>query len=328
MEASETPQPAKKPSLVIGSIWLAVLCVGVFVYNVLRSDSGGGASYPGASYAIGEGIGGGLLFWVIFHFVIAKRRGWGFSGLSLVLILALATVGTLINFKARENREQMARMNAGMRKEMEAIASAVKEGKPTAKIDTTPAAQGDIGEMERFGRAFMSRMAEQRNDYLRQLDAIGWDKILDPQRIAGDKSLTQSKAMVSKARPIVAAYKEKALATMEGARADIDKLQVSEDAKAGFRKGFERSLENSRGRLTEQLDLEGRIVEEVGKLFDLLSAKTGTWSVRNGKLVFADQATLSGFNGHIAEIQKMAARQEALQKQAVDSTRAKLENMK
>ena len=67
---------------------------------------------------------------------------------------------------------------------------------------------------------------------------------------------------------------------------------------------------------------------EVGKLFDMLSAKAGAWSIRNGQLVFAEQATLSSFNGHIGEIQKMAARQEALQKQATDSTRAKLENMK
>src|SRR5262249_13583214 len=116
-----------------------------------------------------------------------------------------------------------------------------KESRPTAKIDTTPAAQGEVGEMERFGRTFMSRMAEQRNDYLKQLDAIGWDKILDMQRIAGDKSLSQSKAMVGKARSLVASYREKALATIEGARADIDKLQVSDAAKAGFRKGFEKS---------------------------------------------------------------------------------------
>src|SRR5262249_32659653 len=159
---------------------------GVFVYNVLRSDSGGGASYPGASYAIGEGIGGGLFIWVIFHFVIAKRRGWGYSGLSLALILVVATVGTMVNARAKDNREQMAKMGASMKQEMDAIASAVKESRPTAKIDTTPAAQGEVGEMERFGRTFMSRMAEQRNDYLKQLDAIGWDKILDMQRIAGD----------------------------------------------------------------------------------------------------------------------------------------------
>jgi hypothetical protein len=323
MEQNEAPQAPKRPSMVLGWLWLAVLCAGLFVYNVVRTDVGGDTSY-----AIGEGMGGGLLFWVIFHFVIAKKRGGKFSGTALVFILAATTAGTLINFKAKENREQMAKMRAGMLKEVDAISSAMKETKPSAKIDTTPVAQGDVGEMERFGRTFMSRMAEQRNEYLRQLDAIGWDKVLDVQRIAGDKTLAQSKAMVKKARPIVASYKDKAFATIESARADIDKLPIGESAKAGFRKGFEKSLETSRGRLLEQLDLEARIVDEVGALFDLLSAKTGAWSIRNGKIVFAEQATLSSFNGHIAEIQKMAARQEALQKQAVDSTRAKIENMK
>jgi hypothetical protein len=323
MEQNEAPQAPKKPSAVLGWLWLAVLCAGLFVYNVVRSDVGGDTSY-----AIGEGIGGGLVFWVIFHFVIAKKRGGKFSGAALAFILAATTAGTLINFKAKENREQMAKMRASMLKEVDALSSAMNEAKPTGKIDTTPVAQGEVGEMERFGRTFMSRMAEQRNEYLRQLEAIGWDKVLDVQRIAGDKTLAQSKAMVGKARPIVASYKDKALATIESARADIDKMQIDESRKAGFRKGFEKSLETSRGRLLEQLDLEARIVDEVGKLFDLLSAKTGTWTVRNERLVFAEEATLASFNGHIAEIQKMAARQQALQKQATDSTRAKLENMK
>jgi hypothetical protein len=323
MNQNEAPQAPKKPSLLVGTIWVAVVCAGVFAYNVVRSDVG-----PETSYAIGEGIGSGLVFWVIFHFAIAKRRGWGFSGAALGFILAAAAVGSAVNFKAKENREQMAKMRAGMLKEVDAISSAVKDTKPTGKIDTTPVASGEVGEMERFGRTFMSRMAEQRNEYLRQLGAIGWDKVLDMGRIAEDKTLAQSKAMVRKTRPLVALYRDEALATIESARADIDKLPIGESAKAGFRKGFEKSLESSRGRLLEQLDLEARIVDEVGALFDLLSAKSGAWAIRDGKIVFSEQATLSSFNGHIAEIQKMAARQEALQKQATDSTRAKLENMK
>jgi hypothetical protein len=322
MEQAEAARAPKEPSWLVGFVWLAVLCAGLFFYNVVRTDVG-----AETSYAVGQGMGGGLLAWVIFHFAVGKKRGGLFSGVALGFIFAATTAGTLINFKAKENREQMARMGASMKKEMDAMASAVKDAKPTARIDTTPAAQGEVGEMERFGRTFMSRMAELRNDYLRQLDAIGWDKILDMQRIAGDKSLSQSKATVGKARSLVASYREKALATIESARGDIDKLQVSEGAKAGFRKGFENSLQTSRGRLIEQLDLEAGIVDEVGKMFDLLSAKSGVWAVRGGKMVFSEQATLSSFNAHIAAIQKMSARQEALQAQAMESTRAKLDQM-
>jgi hypothetical protein len=322
MEPTEAPQAPERPSLLVGSIWVAVVCAGVFAYNVLRSDVG-----AGTSYAIGEGIGGGLVLWVIFHFAIAKRRGWEFSGAALGFILAAAAVGSAVNVKAKENREQMAAMRDSMRKEIDAVARSVQEAKPTARIDTTPTAGGEVGEMERFGRTFLSRMAELRNDYLRQLDSIGWDGILDAKRIAADKGLVHSRQMVGKARALVASYKEKALATIESARADIDKLPVSDEARRGFRKGFEKSLETSRGRLVEQLTLEAGIVDEVGKLFDLLAAKSGTWAVRGGQLVFADQATLSSFNGHLAEMQKLSARQEALQKQALESTRAKLENL-
>ena len=322
MEASETPQAAKKPSIVIGSIWLAVLCIVLLVYTGSRSEVGGNAGY-----ALGYGMGTGLIPWVIFHFAVARRRGSGFAGVSLALILASAAAGTWIAFRAHDSREQMARMGASMQKELDAVARSVQEAKPTAKIDTTPAAGGEVGEMERFGRTFLSRMAELRNDYLRQLDSIGWDGILDAKRIAADKGLVQSRQMVGKARALVASYKDKALATIESARADIDKLPISDEARRGFRKGFEKSLETSRGRLVEQLTLEAGIVDEVGKLFDLLAAKSGTWAVRGGKVVFTDQATLSGFNAHLAEMQKLSARQGALQKQALESTRAKLENL-
>ena len=322
METTEAAQPAKKPSLVMGSVWLAVLCIVVLVYNAGRADVG-----AGTAYAIGEGIGGGLVFWVIFHFLVAKKRGWEFSAVALGFILAAAAVGAAVNVKAKDNREQMAKMQASMKKEVDSLARSVQEAKPTAKIDTTPAASGEVGEMERFGRTFLSRMTDLRNDYLKQLDAIGWDKILDMRRIAGDKSLSQSKAMVGKAKSLVVSYREKALATIETTRADIDKLPISDDAKRGFRKGFEKSLETSRGRLVEQLTLEAGIVDEMGKLFDLLAAKSGKWAVRGGKVVFSDQATLDGFNGHLAEMQKMSARQEELQKQALESTRAKLENL-
>ena len=134
MEQSEAPQPKNKPSLLIGSIWVAVVCVVVLVYNGARPDMG-----ASMSYSIGQAMGGALVIWVIFHFLIARRRGWEFSAAALGFILAAAGGGAAVNFKAKENREQMARMGASMKMEMEAIASAVKEAKPTAKIDTTVA---------------------------------------------------------------------------------------------------------------------------------------------------------------------------------------------
>lgn len=322
MEATEAPQPAKKPSIVMGWVWLAVVCIVLLVLTGGRSDVEGNAGY-----AIGYGAGTAVIPWLIFHFLVAKRRGSGFAGASLVLILASTTVGTWVAWKAHDKRQEMAKMQASMKKELDTVARSVEEAKPTGKIDTTPAASGEVGEMERFGRTFLARMAELRNDYLRQLDTIGWGRILDAKRIGADKGLAQSRAIVGKARAAVAAYKDKALATIESARADIDKLAVSDEARRGFRKGFENSLETSRGRLVEQLTLEAGIVDEVGKLFDLLAAKSGSWAVRDGKIVFSDQATLTSFNAHLAEMQKMSVRQEALQKQALESTRAKLENL-
>src|SRR5262245_8585745 len=104
MEPSEAPQAPKKPSLLVGSILVAVVCAGVFAYNTLRGDVG-----ASTSYAIGEGIGSALVLWVIFHFLFARRRGWEFSAAALGFMVAAGAAGSAVNFKAKENREQMAK---------------------------------------------------------------------------------------------------------------------------------------------------------------------------------------------------------------------------
>jgi hypothetical protein len=115
---------------------------------------------------------------------------------------------------------------------------------------------------------------------------------------------------------------------MEGARGEIAKLNVSEEMRQGFRTGFDRGMERAKARLAEMLDLEAKTVDEFGKIFDLLSERKGTWAVRDGKIIFGSQADLSRFNSHLAAIDAMGQRQDALQKEGVDSANAKLDKMK
>ena len=94
-----------------------------------------------------------------------------------------------------------------------------------------------------------------------------------------------------------------------------------------MRKGFDKGFETSRRRLVEQLDLEAAIVDEVGKLVELLSATREKWEIRGGKVIFAEKATLARFNSHLAAINKMSARQDSLQKEGLESAKAKLEKL-
>lgn len=315
MNPTEQPQ---KPSLVVGWMGLALACL--FAYY--RARMGGSSDL---ARTLGFVTGTVLFTAAIFHFAIARKRGGAFVTVSYLAIAVCAGAGAAASFQAQVRREQMTQMAEGLEREM---ASVDPNHEPTAPIDTAPRAQGELGEMERFARTLMKRMSDVRSEYLRKIDAIGWPGVLDAERISKDEGLVQSKAMVNAARETVAAYREQALGLVDGATEEIDTLAIDESSKAGFRKGFEEKLAVSRGQLLEQLDLEARTVEEFGAIIDLLSTTRDAWAVREGQFEFAEDEPLAIFSAHAAEIDKMVARQQELQTQARDSTRADLERMK
>jgi hypothetical protein len=324
--AGDQPRPeAKRPSLAASILWLVALFVGMLVYAV--------ASPPPAmrgAELLGYCMGGAGVIWAIFHFAFARRRGWGYSTLSYFVIFAPLFLGALASLG--QQKIQSARMASGLQQDLNALVKSMNDPKgmpaPAGKIESAPAAQGEVGEVEKFIRARMNQMVTERNEYLRELDAIGWKTILSPDRVAKDTTLAQSREMVSKARGIASSYRAKALANMDGMRAEIAKLAVSERMKQDMQVGYDRNLEKSRGRLVEILDLEVAAVGEFDKIFDLFEKNKGAWTVRDGKFVFGTQALLNDFNSRLATINSMVQRQEALQKQGVDSAAASLENLK
>ena len=68
----------------------------------------------------------------------------------------------------------------------------------------SPRARGEFGEIERFFKTRLSQMASLPKDYERELAAIGWETILDPERLGRDSTLIMSNLIVQKAKTIVA----------------------------------------------------------------------------------------------------------------------------
>ena len=67
-----------------------------------------------------------------------------------------------------------------------------------------PQARGEFGEIERFFKTRLSQMASLPKDYERELAGIGWETILDPERLGRDPTLIMSNLIVQKAKTIVA----------------------------------------------------------------------------------------------------------------------------
>lgn len=76
-------------------------------------------------------------------------------------------------------------------------------------------------ETERFMKEFTDQMATERKDYLLEFDAIGWERILDPQHVKADKALIESKVTIGKAKEIVKKYQERHNVLLDNAREKV-----------------------------------------------------------------------------------------------------------
>lgn len=194
------------------------------------------------------------------------------------------------------------------------------------EIDTTPKTNGEFGEMERFMRTYMNNMISQRNDYLLELDAIGWQRILDPERIKQDRNLLESQEMIQRAKDIVEKYRSQIFIFIDNTREDISNLNLSENLKQAMIAGFDKGLEESRPQVEMLWDMEAQIASEFENIFRLLAAEEGSWIVENNQILFKNESDLNTFNSYMFGIQELITKQGAIQNQSVEIMNNKINN--
>ena len=188
-------------------------------------------------------------------------------------------------------------------------------------INTTPKARGELGEIERFMKEFMNQMMSQRNDYLLEIEAIGWNDILDANRIKADKTFIESKVTIQKAKEIVKKYKEQTNTLFSNTKDNIRSLNISETSKREMLSGFDRGREKSKKNVDALWSLEGKTINEFENIINLLSARKGAWIVEGEQILFYNDSDLERFNYYIASIQKIVAQQEEIQRQSVQTAK-------
>jgi hypothetical protein len=183
-------------------------------------------------------------------------------------------------------------------------------------ISTGPHARRDLGETERLMSEFMVQMASQRNDYVRQLESIGWNDILKANRIKGDPTFAEARATIQKAKEIVKKYTERTYTLLSDTREKIRSLDVSEATKNEMVLGFDKGMRGVRQNLDTLLSLEAKIIDEFEHIIDLLSAKKESWTVQGEQIRFYHNEDLEAFNAHIGSVQRMARQQQEVQSQS------------
>jgi hypothetical protein len=328
---SDSPDIVLKPKAhwlyTIGILGVVVALIGVYAAVFIPAIAGSGIN-PQSGY--------GLLFWNgLFFYLIWKRRarkGWHGLLLGFLIGILVFFVASFIGGFSKSKNEGIKAVTSIQQDITNLKNSAIdSSGLPKRienPVDTTPTAKGEAGEFEKCMKTILNRNISQRNDYISEIDAIGWDKILDPNRIKADKTLVDSKKIIQRAKNIVIKYKDQTSAIIDNARKEINNLNITESTKREALKAFDNGVVSSRARVTAIWDYEFQSILEVEKIIALLYDRQGKWSVQNNQIVFVDDTDVNEFNQHIASIEEITKKQEAVQVQSFESVNNKLNKLK
>lgn len=187
-----------------------------------------------------------------------------------------------------------------------------------------PVAKGDAGEVERFAKLLLTRMAESRNDCLRNLQAVGFDLILNPPRLSADPTLRESKAIMRNATAVTARCKEISFRILDGIPDVVSKLKVSEGMRTGAQRGVAEGLQAARPGIEAQWEFEFATLKEFDGMIEFLASRQGHWRVGEGQMVFETSDDVAEYNARMAGIRAVIAEALALLKQRESFAMGKL----
>lgn len=297
-------------------IALSLVCIGILAYGVFFSQN----TISDIAYLIGFNLPLSFFIWIIFYAIFIRRKKSGRVAAISFLIIYCSMIASALIGSAQQKHEAMKALEEVHGQYSAIVNSSIdSEGLPVRiekKIDTNPKSKGEFGELERFLKDSMNQFASQRNDYLLELEAIGWNGILDPQRIRADKELVESKVIIRQAKIIVEKYRDKTDVLLRKIRRDIQSLNMSSSQKEEALSGFDRGLASSQDQISAMWILEEKAILEFEKIINFLS-KNDAWVVAQGQILFKNNTDINTFNSYIGAIQAIVNQQQQIQKQSM-----------
>lgn len=148
-------------------------------------------------------------------------------------------------------------------------------------------------------------------DYERELEAIGWVKILDPERIWNDSPrFIESRTTIRRARDLIDKYRARNETRLSQIRREVEISGMKPRAQRNFLAGFEKGL--SRSKLTETYSLEEQILSEIENIFALLAARPNSWQLEGGRILFSNKPDLDLLNSYLTRINQLAMQQQEI----------------
>lgn len=273
-----------------------------------------------------------VIITAILNWLVGGDKGTKFKTSLFFSVYASFVVGSLIPMQIQRSEDV-----EGVEFIVDEMAELIQDsgqfdadGKPIFIEKTykrNPDAGGSMAVMQDFAMDVFNRLAKQSNEYLTELDAIGWTALLDPERLQADRSLNESRKMIADARLVVSKYKGLKDDLVNQARKEIEFMDLTAAEKQGFEEGFNRGFENSRRKGEEKWLLEEAVIDECEQIVDLLAIEPRSWVIQESQILFETQEQLDQYNKHLAKINAISAAQEAIDDTLIAAQREKLNDL-
>ena len=315
-QEAEDPDFEKKP--IIAFAVLGLICVGIVAFQLFISTD----KNTNIPSLIGEKAVYGLILWSIFNHFLGKHLTQHTQGLSFVVVLVTMVAS------AQWTAERRAQVEAASLARIEANVMSVLDGEEDENGRMAPieiessAASGEFATMEASLNEYLNQVIANGNDYLTELDAIGYESLLDGNRIKKDADLAESRFIVERAAAIVDKYEQLNEQTAFDFRDRFAEQEISPASKQSFRESFDEKLAPSLDRARQIWDLERQALAKVDEMVHFLAMSQSSWAMEGDQYVFDTDKNLAIFNQIFAEIDETTAQQDELRAISAENTRA------
>lgn len=314
LEARIPAMPSRTWFASCAAICLAILAYGAFGNGETSSDL---AFQLGHDFPIAIFIAGAL------HIAFRKSESNRTSWIGFALIYATLIVASVIasNRQKVEIRQAAAEVQNAVAAVQSSIASGTASPLPIQINNNVTTEAGRIGILV---KTMMNRMLSNRREYEIELDAIGWSKILDSQRLRNDSSMAEGRIMLQQAKEIVSKYRKRTNDLFVQVRRDIETSDLTANSKQSMLTGFDKTSQQGKAQAMEIWSIEEQVLSKFENIFNLLGARRNRWQIQDEQVMFHRQADLDLFNSYVAQIQVLVAKQEKIQTTSLQRTQDSL----
>jgi hypothetical protein len=323
---SEMPEPRK--SLFIWIVIVGIGLVGIFAAILIPAFTG---QKPTTNPPVGLYV---MLWTGLFFYLMWKqqdKKSWQGTLIGLGVGFFVYTGAIMVASSNRSLEEDKAALEqiVDMVEEFYEESNKLNPDGTPAPVDKIFApssdALGSVAIMQKFIADLINLSAATNNEYLSELDSIGWNNLFDSDWLNSDPTMKKSWHMVTEARAIVDTYERRTKENMANARNNIQYLEMSDPEKEEFLVGFDRGSKNAAEQANRMWELEKFVIDETEKMINLLAEDRNSWIIENEQFLFETDEQIARFNDHVANIEKLSAEQMDLQNNVIKRQREELE---